>query len=257
MTTDQRQMAAHVKARAIPGVDYESVELGPAHDTSPDDVLTALTLPPAWCHLRPGRGTMARNARRRAQPAVHGHGVPDAVGRSRQWRIRAEPQRLPPRNFVTDMMISGSHTGTHLDALSHITVGEDDAWHGGYTAAESLGDFGPMRAESSSIPPFVCRGVLIDVANARGGDVLPAGELITAAELQGTLRRQHAVIRRGDAVLIRTGYMQVWGTPSHKSHVGAGIGRDAGLYLADQAPYWWAQTPKQWSRRLQRIPMSR
>ena len=234
MATHERQMPSHIKSRAIPGIDYESAELGPAHDTSPDDVLTALTLP--------GRGVIYDlDAGRWPGMPVGGHNPPFTVTAYRTpLGVRASGDYQlsrngsPERNFVTDMIISGTHTGTHLDALSHITRGEDDSWHGGYTAAESLGDFGPMRAESSSIPPFVCRGVLIDVANARGEDALPAGELITAAELDETLHRQNVVIRSGDAVLLRTGYMKVWGTPSAKAHAGAGIGRDGGRYLADQ-----------------------
>lgn len=234
MATHERQMPSHIKSRAMPGIDYEGAELGPAHDTSPDDVLTALTLP--------RRGVVYDlDAGRWPGMPVGGHNPPFTVTAYRTpLGVRAsgdyELSRngSPERNFVTDMIISGTHTGTHLDALSHITCGDNDSWHGGYTAAESLGDFGPMRAESSSIPPFVCRGVLIDVANARGVDALPAGELITAAELEETLHRQNVVIRSGDAVLLRTGYMQVWGTPSAKAHVGAGIGRDGGRYLADQ-----------------------
>ena len=111
MTTDQRQMAAHVKARAIPGVDYESAELGPAHDTSPDDVLTALTLP--------RRGVIYDlDAGRWPGMPVGGHNPPFTVTAYRTpLGVRASGEYelsrngSPARNFVTDMMISGSQPG--------------------------------------------------------------------------------------------------------------------------------------------------
>ena len=60
------------------------------------------------------------------------------------------------------------HSGTHIDAFSHITCGAEHEWFGGGSAERDLGDFGPLRGDATEIPPLIARGVLIDVAGARG-----------------------------------------------------------------------------------------
>lgn len=61
------------------------------------------------------------------------------------------------------------HSGTHIDALAHITCGQDHGWFGGGTSDRDLGDFGPLRDDATEIPALITRGVLFDVAGARGG----------------------------------------------------------------------------------------
>lgn len=132
-------------------------------------------------------------------------------------------------------LVTGSmHTGTHIDALSHITCGPDAHWFGNSPAAERLGDFGPMSHDAASIPPIVTRGVLVDVAGERGVQALPGGEGIDAEEVERTLARQGTEIRPGDVVLLRTGYLSVW--PEREAmerHDGAGITLDAAKMIAD------------------------
>ncbi len=66
--------------------------------------------------------------------------------------------------LMSELVIAGMHSGAHIDALAHITCGEDNHWHGGYTTGEWLGDFGPMRDDASTIEPIIARGVLVDLA---------------------------------------------------------------------------------------------
>ena len=61
-----------------------------------------------------------------------------------------------------------SHSGAHIDALAHMTVGEDMHWYGGGTADEHLTDFGPTYGDASKMPPFFTRGVLLDAPGNRG-----------------------------------------------------------------------------------------
>jgi kynurenine formamidase len=117
-------------------------------------------------------------------------------------------------------LVSGTmHTGTHIDALSHVTCGPDSHWFGDTPASEALGDFGPMTHDAAAIPPIVARGVLVDVAGAKGVPALPA---------QGT------EIRAGDVVLVRTGYLSVWPDRAGMAdHGGAGLTLDAAELIAD------------------------
>jgi kynurenine formamidase len=94
-----------------------------------------------------------------------------------------------------------------------MTIGEDDHWYGGGNAREHLGDRGPKLGDGSKLPPFITRGVLLDVPAHRGVQALPAHEPVTAEELQAVADRQGVEVRPGDVVLIRSGYLAHWPDP--------------------------------------------
>jgi kynurenine formamidase len=128
-----------------------------------------------------------------------------------------------------------SHSGAHIDALAHMTVGDDDHWYGGATADEHLGDFGPIRADGSKLPPIFTRGVLLDVPGHRGLDALPSGEPVSASELQAIADANGIAIEPWDVVLVRTGIMRYW--PDHDrmaEHRGAGPDISAARWLVEQ-----------------------
>jgi kynurenine formamidase len=132
-------------------------------------------------------------------------------------------------------LLSGTmHTGTHIDALSHVTCGGDSHWFGGKRAAEATGDFGPFSDDAAAIPPIVARGVLVDVAAAKGVSVLAAAEPIGPDDIDEALRRQRTELRAGDVVLVRTGYLSVWPDRAKMAaHNGAGLTVDAARAIAD------------------------
>jgi len=137
--------------------------------------------------------------------------------------------------FNSEVVFMCLHTGTHLDSLAHITLGEDSHWYGGFTADKDLGDFGPLKSDTSTMAPIVTRGVLLDVAKAKGVDVLTAHEAITAADLELTAKLQGTPIEDGDVVLVRTGYLSSW--PDRvllTQHEGAGIDLSAAQWLAER-----------------------
>lgn len=112
--------------------------------------------------------------------------------------------------YMAEYIMATSHSGAHVDALAHMTIGEDMHWHGGGRADEHLGDFGPTLHDASALPPFFNRGVLLDVAGFRGVPCLPAGAPVDAAELAAVCEAQGVTVRAGDVVCIRTGYMSLW-----------------------------------------------
>jgi kynurenine formamidase len=134
--------------------------------------------------------------------------------------------------FNSELVIMCLHTGTHLDSLAHITVGDDSHWFGGFRADRDLGDFGPLRADASTIRPIVARGVLLDVASAFGMKALPAHQAITADDLERTADIQGTPIEDCDVVLVRTGYLGLWPDRSQLDrHAGAGIDVGAARWL--------------------------
>jgi kynurenine formamidase len=137
--------------------------------------------------------------------------------------------------FNSEIVIACTHTGTHIDALSHITLGEDGHWFNGFNAQHDLGDFGPLKADASTLLPIFTRGVLLDVATSSGVSALPARHRITVTDLQQTMRRQNVAVETGDVVLIRTGYMGAWPDRERlQHHAGAGIDLAAARWLAEQ-----------------------
>ena len=110
--------------------------------------------------------------------------------------------------YTGDAISMYTHTGTHIDALNHF--GLNGAVWNGFTADEHLGDQGWRKAGVEKFPPIIARGVLIDVAGAKGIDKLPDSYSITPADLRDALARQGTALQRGDVVLIRTGRMSAW-----------------------------------------------
>ena len=125
-----------------------------------------------------------------------------------------------------------THMGTHIDALNHF--GLDGRIWNGFSAREHLGDRGWTRAGAENIPPIVARGVLIDVAAAKGVDMLPDGYRITRDDLVTALARQQVSLAEGDVVLIRTGRMQRYEDAAAYMANPPGLGMGAARYLVEE-----------------------
>jgi kynurenine formamidase len=137
--------------------------------------------------------------------------------------------------YMAEVMSGTSHSGAHVDALAHMTIGDDDHWYGGAAAGTCLGDRGPTVGDGSKIPPFIRRGILLDVPGYRGINALPANEPVNAEELQAVARHQGVTITPGDVVMIRTGYMSEWPDPERMArHVTAGPDISAARWLLEQ-----------------------
>jgi kynurenine formamidase len=157
-------------------------------------------------------------------------------------RVQADQEWLLPENnawnagFISDFVMGSTHTGTHVDALSHATAGPDSHWYGGHTPDAHLGDFGPLTHDAAAIPPIVARGVLIDIARHTGVERLPAGYGISADELAEAAEAQGVAPKPGGVVLIRTGQMSVWPDQAALAETGgAGVDAGAARWLVEHA----------------------
>ncbi len=105
---------------------------------------------------------------------------------------------------ANEIIVTGGHVGTHVDALSHVS--HDGELHGGVDAARAQtgGRFSELGAEHT--PALLTRGVLLDVATTKDVDVLPAGYGVTPADLAAAADRIGVRLRRGDVALVRTGW---------------------------------------------------
>lgn len=132
---------------------------------------------------------------------------------------------------AAEIIVTGGHVGTHIDALSHVS--QDGLLHGGVDAAQAQrgGRFSTHGAEQ--LPGFLCRGVLLDVAAVHDTGTLPGGYEITVADLEKAA--DGLEIGSGDVVLVRTGWARRFDDAD--AYLGKrsgvpGLGVDAARWLA-------------------------
>jgi kynurenine formamidase len=159
---------------------------------------------------------------------VHGYEPPADFEGIVQSPVPLGPNRVSfheERFKVTEQ--SGPYTysyqlGTQLDSLNHIGVGP--VYYGGRRGPEIAETWGTSRLGSEHTGPIVTRGILLDVLGLKlaqgatdalesapsSSPHLAATYRITLEDLEAAMRRARIkTIKRGDVVLIRTGWNQL------------------------------------------------
>ncbi|HVD64772.1 MAG TPA: cyclase family protein [Lapillicoccus sp.] len=149
-------------------------------------------------------------------------------------RRHGDMVRADGGSAANEIIVTGGHVGTHVDALSHVS--HDGVMYGGVDAAEAQvgGSFRELGAEHT--PAFLRRGVLLDVAATLGVDVLAPGQGVGAAELQAALDRCGTDLRPGDVALVRTGWARHFGDAERylsRADGVPGVTPDGGRWLVD------------------------
>jgi kynurenine formamidase len=109
-------------------------------------------------------------------------------------------------NWVIEVFSSTTQLGTHLDALSHLQIG--DRGYNGWRVAELAEPWGVKRLGAETVPQIVTRGRLVDVAAVRGVERLAPGDVITPADV--ALALEGVDVEPGDALLFHTGWSTHW-----------------------------------------------
>lgn len=131
--------------------------------------------------------------------------------------------------FAEDTLLLPTHIGTHVDALSH--VWHDDHLYGGHPQETIRSTTGAQHCGADKLGPIVGRGILLDMARDREPE---AGEAIGAEALQREAADRGLEPRRGDVVLVRTGWLGRTGHSASAYYDGEpGIDVSAGRWLAD------------------------
>lgn len=150
----------------------------------------------------------------------------------RQYRAIVQPVSIPSSNKLTgheDTVIASLSLGTSIDGLGH--VGRDGTHYNGVRSEDVYNLSGAKIFSIDTLPPIVTRGILLDIARYRGTTVMPAGEAINQADIEGAAKKQRITIQRGDVVLLHSGWLQSSGhLPSTSGH--PGLGKDGARYLA-------------------------
>jgi kynurenine formamidase len=112
-----------------------------------------------------------------------------------------------PDNFTTsdDKVTLALQAATHWDALAHVSY--EGTLYNGVPSSVITGS-GAEHMGIDKIHTLVSRGVLLDLAAAKGVDTLEGGYALTAADLDAACEFGKVSVRAGDVVLLRTGQMR-------------------------------------------------
>ncbi len=115
-----------------------------------------------------------------------------------------------PADFCTsdDMVVMGLQAATHWDGLAHVSY--EGRIYNGYPA-DSITAAGASRCGIHHIKTLVGRGILLDVARAKGMARLEGGYAIGPEDLDAAEEMARVKVEPGDVVLVRTGQMALLG----------------------------------------------
>lgn len=140
-------------------------------------------------------------------------GMPQSPNHPPYWhalpRRHGDSYRDGSDSAANDIIVTGTHVGTHIDALSHVS--HEGRMHGGLDAA--LAQVGGRFEELGvhTIEPIVSRGVMLDIPSVLGEEICPGDYEVTPEDLDRAVERQGTQPRPGDALLIRTGWGRHFG----------------------------------------------
>jgi kynurenine formamidase len=151
-------------------------------------------------------------------------------------RRHGDRVRADGGSAANDLLETGTHVGTHIDALGHVS--HCGQLHGGLDAAEVQASGRLSECGVEEIPPIVTRGVLLDIAAVRGVESLEGGTEVTIDDLEAASERAGG-INEGDVALVRTGWGRWWEHP--EAYVGAetgvpGVSEAGARWLAARRP---------------------
>ena len=120
-------------------------------------------------------------------------------------RLGADPGG--PR-YADDFVTMPLQCATQWDSLAHVWYG--DRLYNGFPAA-TVGAAGAARNGIDKVGAgVVTRGVLLDLARARGVDRLRPGEVVGPDDLEAAERAEGVRVEPGDVLLVRTGHLSVF-----------------------------------------------
>lgn len=125
--------------------------------------------------------------------------------------------------------------GTQFDGFAHQTIG--NSLYNCIKNDESATRSGFSKLGIEKVGMIFTRGVMIDVAGAKGVEMLADNYEITVEDLQQALARQGSTLQPGDAVILHTGWSRLWAKDNARYVKSTpGIGTAAAEWLAKQDP---------------------
>jgi kynurenine formamidase len=142
-----------------------------------------------------------------------------------------------PFGEATEILTMSSHTGTHIEALCHVSekINGYPLLYGDVPARQAESEAGFSELGVEQCPPILTRGVLLDIPHSKQLDVLPDSYGITPDDIEACCQTEAVDIRLGDCVLIRTGFFKYRECARHRFvTVGAGPTPSTCRWLAEK-----------------------
>ena len=135
--------------------------------------------------------------------------------------------------YNDDILNCWNGIGTQLDGLGHIGVGE--RYYNGNKWQDFANISGLKKLGTEKVPPFVARGVVLDMAAHYGVEVVKEGTAFNKAEIDAVAKKQGVEIRQGDVVIFHTGWLSlIEKDPKRFGSVEPGLGREGARYLVSK-----------------------
>src|SRR5262245_4724845 len=129
-------------------------------------------------------------------------------GLHRRHRDSYKPEKFGPRSGSSGVLTMMEHSGTHIDALCHQAC--DLKFHGGVDVEPIERQDGYSQLGVEAIRRLLALGVMLDIGRWKKTERLPPDYGITADDLDGCARAQNVEVRRGDVLIVRTGFGACW-----------------------------------------------
>lgn len=169
------------------------------------------------------------------------NGMPQSPNHPAFWhslpRRHGDTNRANGGSAANDVVITGTHVGTHIDALAHVS--QDGKLFGGADAVAAGVGGRYMELGVHTIEPIIRRGVLLDVPAACGmAEGCPAGYEITTEDLEAAQQLAGTAVRAGDVVLVRSGWGRMFdaGSAAYRGTESGvpGVGESGAQWLAQR-----------------------
>jgi kynurenine formamidase len=131
-----------------------------------------------------------------------------------------------------DVVTFAMQCATHWDGLAHVSYGagpDGGKLYNGYPAS-SVTEAGTTKLGIHLIGSLVSRGLLLDVARAKGLEILDGGYPITPDDLDAACELGNLTVEPGDVLLVRTGQAAHLALPGRPGLAGAPPKRDLIAY---------------------------
>lgn len=152
-------------------------------------------------------------------------------------RRHGDVTREDGSSAANELLLTGGHVGTHVDALAHVSAA--GRLFGGVPVGDVQSERGFSQLGIDEFPPYVGRAVVLDVAAVHGASALPAGYEVSPDDLERAQARAGVSAGPGDAILIGTGWSRHWSDPAvftGQAGGAPGPGAAAARWLAERQP---------------------
>ncbi|MFO7562822.1 MAG: cyclase family protein [Enhygromyxa sp.] len=150
-------------------------------------------------------------------------------------RRHGDRVRADGGSSANELIHMGGHSGTHIDALCHVS--HCGRLYDGHEAAALAGPSGFRALGVDQLPLYCGRGVMLDLPALLGVEIVTPGLALGPELLEAALERQKLALHEGDALLIRTGWARLWSDPERFIGLASGVpgpNADAARWMAER-----------------------